>query len=173
MTYWFLWLLAGIASIVAGMVALANPFAATLTAELLAGYMFLLIGVLTLISAFGDQGLGARIWALLLGLVITVFGYNLIAHPLEGVLKLTFIVAALMMIMGVFRILIALTPMAAGARGFLLVAGIVSIALAGMIFANYPWSGAVVLGIFLAVELISNGVSLVFLALDRRTARAG
>lgn len=168
MKYWFLWMVVGLLSIAAGVVALANPFAATLTAELIAGYMFLAIGVLTLISAFQDQGWGARIWALLLGVLITVFGFNLVTKPLEGIVQLTLIVAALMMIMGIFRIVIALTPMAAGARVFLIVAGLVSILLSIMIFANFPWSSVVVLGIFLAIELISNGISMVFLALDRR-----
>jgi len=168
MKYWFLWMLVGILSIIAGIVALANPFAATLSAELLAGYLFSAIGILTLISAFQDQGWGARIWALLLGVLITVFGFNLIANPLEGILQLTVIAATLMLVIGIFRIIIAFTPMAAGARGILVVAGIVSIVLSVMIFSSFPWSGAVVLGIFLAIELISNGVSLIFVALDRR-----
>jgi len=168
MNYWFLWLVVGIISIIAGIVAFANPFAATLTAELLAGYMFTAIGILTFISAFQDQGWGARIWAILLGVLITVFGLSLVMNPLEGVVRLTFIVAGLMMIIGVFRLVIAFTPMAAGARGILVVAGILSIALSLMIFTNFPWSSAVVLGIFLAIELISNGVSLIFIALDRR-----
>lgn len=168
MKYWFLWLIVGILSIIAGFVALANPFAATLTAELLAGYMFTAIGILTLISAFQDQSWGARIWALLLGAVITVFGFNLVTNPLEGVLRLTMIVAILMMVIGIFRIAIAFTSVAAGARGFLIIAGLISIALSIMIFSNFPWSSAIVLGTFLAIELISNGVSMIFVALDRR-----
>jgi len=168
MKYWFLWLLAGIASVVAGIIALANPFAATLTAELLAGYMFTAIGLLTLLSAFQDQGWGARVWAILLGVLITLFGINLIANPLEGVFQLTLIVGVLMLIMGVFRVIIAFTPMAAGARGFLIVAGLLSVVLAVMILTSFPWSGAVVLGLFLAIELISNGISLIFVALDRK-----
>lgn len=168
MKYWFLWLIVGVLSVIAGFVAFANPFAATLTAELLAGYLFTVIGILTFISAFQDQGWGARIWALLLGVVLTVFGFNLIANPLEGVLRLTVIVAALMMVMGILRIAIAFTPVAAGARGFLIIAGLLSIVLSVMIFSSFPWSGAVVLGIFLAIELISNGISMIFVALDRR-----
>ncbi len=172
MKNWFLWMLAGILSLVAGVIALANPFAATLTAELLAGYMFTAIGILTIFSAFQDQGWGARIWALVLGALVTVFGFNLIAHPLEGILKLTLIVAVLMVAMGLFRIIIAFTPMAAGARGILVIAGLISVVLGGMILSDYPWSSAVVLGVFLAIELISNGVSLIFLALDRRQPEA-
>jgi uncharacterized membrane protein HdeD (DUF308 family) len=169
MKYWFLWLVVGILSIVGGVLALANPFAATLTAELFAGYMFLLIGVLTLVSAFQDQGWGARILALVLGALITIFGFNLVTNPLEGIVQLTLIVAILMLVMGITRIIIAFTPMAAGARGLLIFAGLVSIVLALMIFTNFPYASAVVLGILLAVELISNGVSMIFLALDRRT----
>ncbi len=60
MQYWFLWLIVGVLSVAAGIVALANPFAATVTAELLAGYMFAAIGILTLLSAFQDQGWGAE-----------------------------------------------------------------------------------------------------------------
>lgn len=168
MKYWFLWLMAGIASVVAGIIALANPFAATLTAELLAGYMFTAIGILTLLSAFQDQGWGARIWAILLGILITLFGINLIAKPLEGILQLTLIVGILILIMGVFRIIIAFTPGAAGARVILIVAGAISVVLALMILTSFPFSGAVVLGALLAIELISNGISLIFVALDRR-----
>lgn len=168
MKYWFLWLIVGVLSVIAGIIAFANPFAATLTAEILSGYMFTAIGILTLVSAFQDQGWGARVWALLLGVVLTVFGFNLIASPLEGVLRLTVIVATLMMVLGIFRIAIAFTSVAAGARGFLIVAGLLSIVLSIMIFSNFPWSSAVVLGVFLAIELISNGVSMIFVALDRR-----
>jgi len=168
MKNWFLWMVVGILSIIAGIVALANPFAATLTAELIAGYMFLAIGVLTLVSAFQDQGWGARIWALLLGALITVFGFNLVTNPLEGIVQLTLIVAILMMIMGITRIIMAFTPVAAGTRWLLILAGLVSIILSIMIFTNFPYASVVVLGIFLAIELISNGVSMVFLALDRR-----
>lgn len=170
MKNWFLWFFAGVLSIGAGLLALANPFAATLTAELLAGYMFLIVGILIMASAFKDQSWGGRIWAALLGILITVFGFNLVAHPLQGILQLTVIIAALMLVIGVARLVIAFTPLAAGARWVMVISGTLSIVLSAMIFSNYPWSGAVVLGVFLAVELISNGVSLIVVSLDRREA---
>ncbi|GAA0300726.1 HdeD family acid-resistance protein [Rhodovulum strictum] len=171
MTSWFLWLIVGILSVIAGFVAFANPFAATLTATLMAGFMFTAIGLLTLFSAFRDQGWPARIWAFILGVLLTLFGINLIANPLEGVLGLTFAVAILLMVIGVLRIIIAFTSVAEGTRSILVVSGLLSIVLSAMIFANYPWSSAVVLGVFLAVELISNGVSMIYLALDRRAPK--
>src|SRR6056297_1333792 len=126
MKNWFLWLLVGIASVSGGVVALAHPFVATLAAEQLAGWLFSVIGILTLATAFRDKGWGARIWAILLGVLLTIFGLNLILNPLEGVLRLTFIVASLLIVIGVFRLVIAVTPMAAGSRMILALSGIIS-----------------------------------------------
>lgn len=41
----FSWLLAGILSLIGGFIALTNPFAATLTAEMLAGWLLLFSGI--------------------------------------------------------------------------------------------------------------------------------
>ena len=85
---WFLWLIAGALSLVGGVFALANPLAATLKAELLAGWTFVLVGILTLFTAFGDQGWGARLWTILLGALILLLGFNLVANPLSGMVSL-------------------------------------------------------------------------------------
>lgn len=169
MKHWLLWLVAGIISLIGGLVALANPLAATLTAELLAGYMFILVGVLTLVSAFGDQGWSGRILTILLGLLILFLGVNLVAHPLAGMISLTILTGVTMLVMGLFRLLIAFSEQARGLRGVLVVSGVLSLVLGGMIFANWPQSAAVVLGLFLAIELISNGVSLIVLSLVRKS----
>ena len=168
MQNWFLWLLVGIASVIGGVLALAHPFVATLAAEQIAGWSFTIIGVLTLATAFQDRGWGARIWALVLGGLFTLFGLYLVTNPIAGAVQLTFIVATMLVVIGVFRLVIAATPMAAGSRMLLGLSGIISLALAVMIFTNFPWSSGGILGIFLAVELISNGVSLIVVALDRR-----
>lgn len=168
MQNWFLWLLVGIASVIGGILALSHPFIATLAAEQLAGWSFTVIGILTLVTAFQDKGWGARIWALLLGALFTLAGFYLVTNPLAGAVQLTFIVATVLFVMGVFRLIIAATPMAAGSRLILALSGVISLVLAVMILTNFPWSSGGVLGIFLAVELISNGVSLIFVALERR-----
>lgn len=168
MKYWFLWMLAGIISLVGGFFALANPLAATITAELLAGWMFIIVGILTAFSAFGDQGWGARIVAILLGILLVVLGINLVSNPLAGSVSLTFAVAILLLVAGVFRLLMAFSSEAEGLRWVLVLSGAISLLLGIMILSNFPWSATVVLGIFLAVELISNGISLIVLSLTRK-----
>jgi uncharacterized membrane protein HdeD (DUF308 family) len=172
MKYWYLWLLAGVLSIVGGIVALANPFAASLTASVLAGWMFMAIGVLTILSAFGDKGWGGRFLAVLVGVLILLLGFSLVANPLRAVLQLTVVAAILLGMTGVFRILLAFAPEARLARWPLIISGALSLLLAAMIITNFPYSAAVTLGIFLAVELISNGVTLIVIALDRKEPEA-
>ena len=52
----FLWMLAGLISPVRRFFALANPLAATLTAELLAGWMFVIVGIATLVFGAWRSG---------------------------------------------------------------------------------------------------------------------
>lgn len=172
MKYWFLWLVAGIISLIGGFFALANPLAATLTAELLAGWMFIIVGIVTIISAFGDMGWGGRILAILLGVALLFFGINLVGEPLRGVISLTFLAGTMMLILGVFRILLAFGSHNANLRMVMILSGVLSLILGIMIFANWPMSAAVVLGIFLAIELISNGISLIMLSLTRKSGEA-
>ena len=169
MKYWGLWLIAGIISLLGGIVALVNPLAATLTAVLLAAYAFILVGILTVISAFGDQGWAGRIMAILLGLAMLLLGFNLVSNPLAGTLSLTMATAVLMLVLGVFRLILAFSARARNVRWILILSGALSLALAFMIFSNWPQAAAVVLGVFLALDLISNGASLIVLSLSRKS----
>lgn len=170
MKNWGLWLVAGIVSLLGGLFALANPVAATLSATVLAGYMFMVVGVLTMLSAFQAEGWGGRIWGLLFGLIVLVLGFNLVGHPLKGTLSLTFVAAILMLTAGLFRILMAFAVDSGQVRMILILSGIISLVLGGMILSNFPQSATVVLGLFLAIELISNGVSLIVMSLGSRKA---
>lgn len=168
MTNSFLLLGIGALSLLGGILALFNPLAATLTAELLTGYLFIAIGALMLLSIFADDSWGSRLLSLVLGAAVLAIGINLVSNPLQGVLQLTVAVACLMLFVGALRIFLAFRMPTAGLRTMLLLAGIVSLALGVMILTSFPFSAAVVLGILLAVELISNGISLVTLGLAAR-----
>lgn len=159
-----LWIILGILSIVAGILALANPLAATLTAERLAGWSFLFIGILEIIAVFQKASWSGRIWALLVGVAFALLGISLLANPLEGVLSLTLTVAALFLATGILKILMAFSL--GRGNGFMLVllSGALSVVLALMIFANFPASAVSILGVLLAIELISGGVSMIALS---------
>jgi len=158
----------GVLSLIGGVVALLNPLAATLTAELLAGYLFIAIGVLMLLSIFADDSWGSRLLSLILGFAILGIGINLVNKPFEGVLQLTVVVALLMIFIGVLRIVFAFRMPTAGLKITLILAGVVSLGLGAMILTSFPFSAVLVLGILLAIELISNGISMIALGLVAR-----
>ncbi|MHA7852651.1 HdeD family acid-resistance protein [Roseovarius sp.] len=158
----------GVLSLLGGIVALLNPLAATLTAEMLTGYLFMAIGVLMLLSIFSDDSWGSRLLSLVLGIALLAIGVNLVSNPLQGVLQLTVVVAILMLIIGLLRFVVAFRMKSAGLKALLIVSGVISLALGTMILTSFPFSAAVVLGILLAIELISNGISMIALGLAAR-----
>lgn len=167
---WIWWLIAGALSLIGGFVALANPLAATLTAELFAGWSFVLVGALMLASAFNDQGWRARIAAILLGILMLLFGINLVSNPLAGTISLTIFAGSMFLIVGVMRIVLAFSVQLSRVRWAMILSGLLSIILGIMVFSNFPQSALLLLGVFLAIELISNGVSLIVLSLARKSA---
>lgn len=155
-------------SLVGGVLALLNPFAATLAATLMAGWAFAFLGALQVIQSFQVQGWGGFVWALLFGILTLVVGISLIFNPLAGMVSLTLLVAVLFLAVGAVKVMysFALRPLTGWV--WVLVSGIVSLALGIMILADFPWSATAVLGILLGVELLSNGILFLFVALGLR-----
>ena len=132
MRNWRLWLAAGIISLLGGIFSLANPLAATLTATLLAAWAFIVVGILTIASAFADQGWGGRIAAILLGILMVLLGVNLAGDPLAGTLSLTMATAILLVVLGIVRISLGFSFRTPGVRFLLIMSGALSLLLAFM-----------------------------------------
>jgi uncharacterized membrane protein HdeD (DUF308 family) len=155
-------------SLVGGFLALMNPFAASLAATLMAGWVFLFLGVVQIIQAFQVRDWPGFLWALLFGVLSFVVGLSLLFDPLAGMVSLTLLVAALLLVTGVIKVMYSFSLRPIAGWGWVLASGVLSLLLAIMIFGNFPWAAATVLGIFLGVELISNGVLFLFVALGLR-----
>lgn len=158
-------------SLIGGVLALLNPFAATLAATLMAGWAFAFLGALQIIQSFQVQGWGGFIWALLFGILTLVVGISLIFNPLAGMVSLTLLVAVLFLATGVVKVMYAFSLRPVTGWGWVLLSGVVSVALGVMILADFPWSATNILGILLGVELISNGALFLFIALGLRNLR--
>lgn len=167
-----LWIIAGIVSLIGGILALFNPFGATLTAVFLAGWIFLFSGIVHLISAFSEKGAGAKIWAILWALVVTLLGIAILANPLAGVLSLTLAAAILFLASGLFRVIFAVNVRGTPLFWPLLLTGLIAIGLGVYILATYPGSAEVLLGTLLGIELIFNGVALIMLYLAGRAVKS-
>lgn len=156
-----LWMVVGIISIIGGIFALFNPLSASLAAEQLAGWIFLLVGIMQFVAMFRAPTTSGKIYAAIGGVIGVLVGIELLQEPLKGMLALTMVIAILFMATGIVKVMTAFALRGTVAFLPILLSGAISIILAVMIFTNYPQSAASILGILLAVELISNGISLV------------
>jgi uncharacterized membrane protein HdeD (DUF308 family) len=167
-TSWVWMAVLAVISVIGGFFALLNPLAATLAATAIAGWVFALLGALQIIQAFRVTDWPGFLWGLLFGILIFVVGLSLLFDPLAGMVSLTLLVAVLFLVMGVVKIMYAFSLRPISGWGWVLVSGLVSLLLGVMILANFPWSAVSVLGILLGVELLSNGVLFLLLALGLR-----
>lgn len=167
-----LWMVIGVISVIAGILALANPFGASLAVEQFIGWMFLFAGVMQILAAWQAKGFSAKIWTALAGLIGLFVGTSLLAHPLQGMVSLTLLIAILFLVTGVFKVIAAMSFR--GTKMFMptLVSGLISGLLAVLILSDFPESAQTILGVLLAIELIFNGAFLVSLSWAKKSAVA-
>ncbi len=166
------WLLAlGIISILLGTLGFYMTFALTLASVLLFGVLILVAGLFQLVHAFTCKGWKSVLWHVLIALLYIAAGVDIIMDPARASVILTLVLAGILIAVGLVRIIMAfqLRPAAAG-WFWVALSGLVSIVLGGMILGQWPESGMWVIGLFVAIELIFNGWSYLFMALDARKA---
>ena len=166
------WLLAlGITSIVLGTLGFYMTFALTLTSVLFFGVLLLVGGLFQLAQAFTCRGWKAVLWHVLIGLLYVAAGIDIIYNPVRASEILTLLLAAILIAVGVSRIIMAFQIRAAVDGWYWsLLSGLVSMVLGGMIIAKWPESGLWVIGLFVAIELLFSGWSTIFVALAARKA---
>lgn len=164
-----LWMIAGIFSLLGGFFALANPLAASITVDLLAAWVFLVVGALQLYAAFQAEGFKNKIWPIIGGLAGIFVGISLIAHPLAGVVSLTLVVGVMFFVAGLTKMMVSFSLTGTGFFWSVMISGILSLLLGIMTLSNFPQSAVVILGTLLAVELIFDGVALISLSIWRKS----
>jgi len=163
---WFLTL--GILLVVLGMIALGASVAMTIASVLLFGWLLIIGGVLEAIHAFWrEKGWGGVFIDLLTGILYVVVGFMIVANPGAAAVTLTLLIALFLMFGGIFRIVVALM-----ARfphwGWLALHGLINVLLGVAIWRQWPLSGLWVIGLFVGIDMLFNGWSLVMLGLAAR-----
>jgi uncharacterized membrane protein HdeD (DUF308 family) len=168
------WLLVvGILSVILGVIGLGMTFLLTLASVLYFGVLMLVAGGVQLFQAVKCSGWKSVVAHVLIGLLYALSGLMIVTRPLLASVVLTGTLAFMLLLIGVLRCVMAMQHRAMQNWGWALVGGIVTVGLGLMILAKWPLDALWVIGLFLAIELIVNGWSLVFIAVAARTASAG
>jgi uncharacterized membrane protein HdeD (DUF308 family) len=172
-----LWLwIAGVATIVLGAVGIFSPFLLTLAAELLFGAVLAALGAVQIVRALFSGDVGSRLWTLLFGAVSLAGGVLLLLYPLEGILTLTIVLALFFVAGGIVKLFgawqmrtarmrhLGMTGEVPG-RGWLAVAGALSLLLGLLLLFGLPPTAAWALGLLLGIDLLFLGFAEIALAM--------
>jgi uncharacterized membrane protein HdeD (DUF308 family) len=172
--HWVMFLIEGIVLVVLGLLAIVVPPIATLAVEILIGWLFLVSGVVGLVTTFWMRHAPGFWWALLSAVLGIGAGIVLLAWPLSGVLSLTLILIVFFTIEGVATIMYALEHKRelSGRWGWMLASGIVDLILAGIIFAGLPGTAAWAIGLLVGINMIFGGSALIAMAMHARALPA-
>jgi uncharacterized membrane protein HdeD (DUF308 family) len=160
----------GVLLVIFGMLAIAAPFLAAVAVSVVIAWLIVLAGVVHIALAFHAHGAGTTIWRLLVGIAYLCFGGYLIVHPVLGVASLTLLLASLFLIEGVLNIVSFFKMRGTQGSSWVLLDGIVTLLLGGMIYMQWPSSSAWAIGTLVGVSLIFSGVTRIALSLAVRRA---
>lgn len=167
---WLKWLLLGVLSIAFGIFVLGAPVVASVAVTLTTGILFLVSGGAQIVGGFTAEGVMTKIFGVLLGVLMVFVGWSFLSHPLAGTLSLATVVMILFLVTGVARILWSFQMRGTGFFTPMLLSGLLTLALAIYLFANASVAlAASLLGILLGIELLLNGIGLVFMGLFLRS----
>ncbi|WP_010137201.1 HdeD family acid-resistance protein [Oceanicola sp. S124] len=151
-----------------GLLALANPFAASIAVTTFVGIVFLGSGVLqawVLFKAGDHQGRGLNAVVALLTIVAGVW---LLANPLAGMISLSLLLGAVFLVMGLLRVLMSLATRGAPFFWLVLLSGLASVVIGGVVLFDLGASTGAFLGLLLGIQLLAEGIGLVAFGLLTR-----
>lgn len=168
------WIVAfGVVAVIAGMVALGSVVMATASAVFIVGIAMLMVGIAEIIAAFNVRTWGRFLLWLLLGALYVVAGYACLNNPFVAATFLTLLLGWSLIVSGVLRIFIAFQMKHGTPWGWVVLSGLVSLLLGGIIVARWPVSSFYTLGLFLGFDLLVIGWGWIAMGLAlKRAARA-
>jgi uncharacterized membrane protein HdeD (DUF308 family) len=168
---WFVGL--GIAFVLLGLLAMILPFAVSLVTTLAIGWLMVIAGLVEGYHAVQNRQWGGSGWEIVSSLVQVVAGLLVVAFPLTGKLALTLILAAYFVAEGVLKLIRAVQHRGVQASGWLVLDGLLSVVLGILILVHWPSVAVWALGLFVGINLLVGGSSMLLIGAGaRREARA-
>ena len=162
----------GIALTILGIVGLYMVGTLTIVSIFWFGFLVIAGGVLTLIDGFRAEGWKAKLWEILIALLYIVAGVVMVMNPAASAVWFTLFIAVFLLVSGIFRIIIGIQIRdEVQGWGWTVFGGIASIVLAFLIFAKWPVSGLWVIGLFIAIEMIMQGTSMISIAMAAKASK--
>ena len=149
----------GVILMALGVLSILAPLAAGLAVTTIIGLLMIAAGLTWVTFSFHAHSWGSGSWEALVGVLATIMGVVVLSHPLVDLAVLTLILAAYFFTTGILRSVFAFQFRKHKSWIWILLNGIVSIAL-GVMIAFEPISDLWALGTVLGIDLLLGGFGL-------------
>jgi uncharacterized membrane protein HdeD (DUF308 family) len=163
----FIW--EGIFFIILGTLAVLLPVAFTFGVGFFIGWILLLSGIIQGFRTFKTRHSPGFWPSLLSALLSIVMGILLLVYPVEGVLSLTLLLTIFFAIEGIMKIVLSFNLRPFKRWGWLFVSGLISLAMAFIIWSGWPGTALWVIGLLVGINMIFLGFSQLFIGLNAKT----
>jgi uncharacterized membrane protein HdeD (DUF308 family) len=169
---WWVCALLGVVMLAGGVFVLFNIVAASLATALFFAAALIVSGGFQIAHSFAARGWKSVTLSLVVGILFVAGGALLATNPLATSLGLTLGIAAMMLASGVVRLVLAFRHW--NDFGWLLLgSGLLGIALGVVLILGFPFSGLVLPGMLLGIDLLLNGTWWLVLGYFVRRPREG
>ncbi len=159
---WGWFLAVGVLLIIAGTIALGSAFFMTVFSMVLLGWLMIGGGLFETIHAFSCKRWGGFFVDLFAGILYIVVGFMVVANPGATAVALTLLASLFLIFGGISRVVVSLIVRYQN-WVWLLLHGLVNLVLGIAIWRQWPLSGLWVIGLFVGIDMVFNGWSLVML----------
>lgn len=165
-------MLMGIVLIVLALILLASPMAAGEFVIMAVAAVLVIVGIAQVIQSFRSPGGADRIVSALLGAVIACLGLLVWANPEIGSGFLMALLMIFFVVNGLWKVTTAWRYRGASGWIWLLLSGLVSLFFVWLLWSQWPVAGAWVIGVFIGIDLLLTGLSMMVLAVTARRVRS-
>ncbi len=152
-----------------GAAALIVPSIPGVAVTIVFGSLLVVSAILHLVYGWQTARGGAFLWELLLAIAYAAIGFYLLAKPVQGLEALTMALAIYLLVEGFLEFVLAFELRPFAGSGWLLVDGIASLLIAGIVWSHWPASSAWAIGTLVGVGLFFSGLSRLMLSMTVRS----
>ncbi|HYP04511.1 MAG TPA: DUF308 domain-containing protein [Cyanobium sp.] len=145
--------------LLAAALSLALPFASATALTLSLGAVAIAAGISQLLRLSGEADRRGKVFRALSGILYLLGGLSLLLFPIQSVVSLTLFVGFLLAFEGVMELAAAASG-AIPARGLVLLDGIVTAVLGGLLIAGWPNNSAWAIGTLFGIGLAFSAANL-------------
>jgi len=155
----------GIVSLILGGIGIFMSTTVTIASVFVFGLFITVVGIMSLIESFSAPEWKGKLLGLLLSILYVVSGVIMMVNPFESAIMLTLFVAGFLIATGILRIIMGFKIKDEIKQwGWAVFSGVLNIIMGIMIFMDWPYSGTWVIGLFVSIELVMQGINSIVLS---------